>query len=162
MYFNKSLTTPKHFQNKRTVSSHHQMKQIGETEMADYVVNKTESFEFTYSAKQQEEVERIRSKYLPKEETKMEKLIKLDKQAEVPGQIASIAAGVIGTLLLGLGMTCTMVWNTSIGVFVAGILIGLVGIAVIGIAYPLYINITKKERAKIADQIIALSEELSL
>ena len=92
----------------------------------------------------------------------MEKLIKLDKQAEVPGQIASIAAGVIGTLLLGLGMTCTMVWNTSIGVFVAGILIGLVGIAVIGIAYPLYINITKKERAKIADQIIALSEELSL
>ena len=75
MYFNKTLTTPKHFQNKRTVSSHHQMKQIGETEMADYVVNKTESFEFTYSAKQQEEVERIRSKYLPKEETKMEKLI---------------------------------------------------------------------------------------
>ena len=131
-------------------------------DMADYVMNKNESFEFTYSAKQQEEVERIRSKYLPKEESKMEKLIKLDKQAEVPGQIVSIAAGVIGALLLGVGMTCTMVWNTSIVVFVGGILIGLVGMAVAGIAYPLYINITKKERAKIADQIIALTNELSI
>jgi len=130
--------------------------------MSDYVANKNESFEFTYSAKQQEEVERIRSKYLPKEESKMEKLIKLDKKAEQPGQIVSIATGVIGMLLLGVGMCCTMVWNTSIGMFVGGILIGLVGMAVAGIAYPLYINITKKEREKIADQIIALSEELSL
>lgn len=160
--FNKTLTTPKHFQNKQAVLSHHQVRQIGEIDMADYVMNKNESFQFTYSAKQQEEVERIRSKYLPKEESKMEKLIKLDKKAEQPGQIVSIATGVIGALLLGVGMTCTMVWNTSIVVFVAGILIGLVGMAVAGIAYPLYINITKKERAKIADQIIALTNELSL
>jgi len=125
-------------------------------------MNKNESFEFTYSAKQQEEVERIRSKYIPKEETKMEKLIKLDKQAEVPGQIASIATGVIGTLLLGVGMCCTMVWNTSIVLFVVGILVGLVGLAVICAAYPIYKKTTEKERAKIADQIIALTNELSL
>ena len=130
--------------------------------MADYVMNKNESFEFTYSAKQQEEVERIRSKYLPKEESKMDKLIKLDKQAEVPGQIASIATGVIGALLLGVGMSCTMVWNTSMVVFIAGIVIGLVGMAVIGAAYPIYKKVTEKERAKIADQIIALTNELSL
>ena len=130
--------------------------------MADYVMNKNESFEFTYSAKQQEEVERIRSKYIPKEESKMDKLIKLDKQAEVPGQIASIATGVIGALLLGVGMSCTMVWNTSMVVFIAGIVIGLVGMAVIGAAYPIYKKVTEKERAKIADQIIALTNELSL
>ena len=130
--------------------------------MADYVMNKNESFEFTYSAKQQEEVERIRSKYLPKEESKMDKLIKLDKQAEVPGQIASIATGVIGALLLGVGMSCTMVWNTSMVVFIAGIVIGLVGMAVAGAAYPIYKKVTEKERAKIADQIIALTNELSL
>ncbi len=130
--------------------------------MADYVVNKTESFEFTYSAKQQEEVERIRSKYLPKQETKMEKLIKLDKQAEVPGQIASIATGVCGALILGVGMCCTMVWNTSVGIFIAGILIGLVGMAVVSVAYPIYKKVTANQRAKIADQIIALSNELSL
>ena len=130
--------------------------------MADYVMNKNESFEFTYSAKQQEEVERIRSKYLPKEESKMDKLIKLDKKAEVPGQIASIATGVIGALLLGVGMSCTMVWNTSMVVFIAGIVIGLVGMAVAGAAYPIYKKVTEKERAKIADQIIALTNELSL
>ena len=130
--------------------------------MADYVMNKNESFEFTYSAKQQEEVERIRSKYIPKEESKMDKLIKLDKQAEVPGQIASIATGVIGALLLGVGMSCTMVWNTSMVVFIAGIVIGLVGMAVAGAAYPIYKKVTEKERAKIADQIIALTNELSL
>lgn len=130
--------------------------------MADYVVNKNESFEFTYSAKQQEEVERIRSKYIPKEESKMDKLIKLDKQAEVPGQIASIATGVIGALFLGVGMSCTMVWNTSMVVFIAGIIIGLVGMAVAGAAYPIYKKVTEKERAKIADQIISLTNELSL
>jgi len=130
--------------------------------MADYVMNKNESFEFTYSAKQQEEVERIRSKYLPKEESKMDQLRKLDKQAEVPGQIASIATGVIGALLLGVGMSCTMVWNTSMVVFIAGIVIGLVGMAVAGAAYPIYKKVTEKERAKIADQIIALTNELSL
>ena len=130
--------------------------------MADYVVNKNETFEFTYSAKQQEEVERIRNKYLPKQESKMEQLIKLDKQAEVPGQIASIAAGTIGLLLLGVGMCCTMVWNTSMGIFVIGVTVGLLGMAVASVAYPLYKKVTEKERAKIADQIIALSNELSL
>ena len=130
--------------------------------MADYVMNKNASFEFTYSAKQQEEVERIRSKYLPKEESKMDKLIKLDRQAEQPGQIASIATGVIGTLLLGAGMSCTMVWGANLGVFIAGIMIGLVGMAVVGAAYPIYKKVTEKERAKVADQIIALSNELSL
>lgn len=130
--------------------------------MADYVVNKNDSFEFTYSAKQHEEVERIRSKYLPKTETKMEQLIKLDKKAEQPGQMVSIAAGTIGVFLLGIGMCCTMVWNTSMGTFIGGILIGAVGIVVAGMAYPIYQKITKKEREKIADQVIALSNELTL
>ena len=130
--------------------------------MADYVVKNNESFEFTYSATQQEEIERIRNKYLPKQESKMEQLAKLDKQAEVPGQIASIAAGTIGLLLLGVGMCCTMVWNSSIGIFVIGILVGLVGIATAGVAYPIYNKVTEKERLKIADQIIALSNELLL
>ncbi|MBR2045423.1 MAG: hypothetical protein IJ958_04740 [Agathobacter sp.] len=128
--------------------------------MADYVLN-NESFEFTYSAKQQEEIEHIRNKYLPKQESKMEQLIKLDKKAEQPGQIASIATGTIGLLILGVGMCCTMVWNTSMAVFVAGIVIGILGIAIAGFAYPIYHKVTERERAKVADQIIALSNELT-
>lgn len=127
--------------------------------MADYVVNR-ESFEFTYSAKQQEEVEKIRNKYVPKEESKMEKLIRLDKQAERPGTIASIVVGVLGSLILGAGMSCTLVWNNSLEIFIAGIVIGIVGMIVVGMAYPIYKKITKKERAKIAEEIIALSNEL--
>lgn len=127
--------------------------------MADYVVNR-ESFEFTYSAKQQKEVEKIRNKYVSKEESKMEKLIRLDKQAERPGTIASIVVGVLGSLILGAGMSCTLVWNSSIEIFIAGIVIGIVGMLVVGMAYPIYKKITKKERAKIAEEIIALSNEL--
>ena len=44
----------------------------------------------------------------------MEKLIRLDKQTEKKGQAVSIALGVIGSLLLGVGMCCTMVWNEGI------------------------------------------------
>lgn len=128
--------------------------------MSDCVVNEKETFEYTYSAKQQEEIERIRSKYLPKQETKMEKLKRLDKQAEKPGMIASITVGTIGALILGVGMCFTMVWNTSILMFVAGIVIGIIGMVIVGCAYPLYKHITKKQRAKIADQIIALSNEI--
>lgn len=129
--------------------------------MADYVMGNN-GFEFTYSAKQQEEVERIRSKYIPREESKMEKLIRLDKQAERPGTIASIAAGTIGILILGVGMCFTLVWNTGITMLIAGIVIGLFGMAIAGTAYPIYKKITEKERAKIAEQVIALSNELSL
>ena len=128
--------------------------------MADYILDR-DSFAFTYSAKQQEEVDRIRNKYMQKEESKMEQLIRLDKQAERPGTIASIAVGVLGTLILGFGMACTLVWNSRMEVFIAGIVIGIIGIIMTGVAYPIYKKITKKERAKIADQIIALSNELS-
>lgn len=127
--------------------------------MADYVLsNKT--FEYTYSAKQQEEIEQIRNKYLPKQESKMEQLRKLDKQAEIPGLIASITIGVIGVLLLGTGMCCTMVWNTQRNIFMIGIIIGIIGIVAAGTAYPIYTKVTEKQRAKIADKIIALSNEI--
>lgn len=129
--------------------------------MADYIADR-ERFEFTYSAKQQKEVERIRNKYVSKEESKMEKLIRLDKQAERPGTIVSLIVGILGSLILGVGMCCVLVWNSSIENFVAGIVIGIIGMLVAGFAYPIYKKITKKERAKIAELVIALSNELSL
>lgn len=119
--------------------------------------DKTEKFSYTYSAKQQEEVRRIRQKYIPNEESKMDKLRKLDKSVEIPGRIVSITLGIIGTLLFGVGMTCTMVWTDY---FVLGIVVGVFGIALLAAAYPLYGMITKRQRKKLAPQILALSEEL--
>lgn len=129
--------------------------------MADYVLDKT-GFEFTYSAKKQEEVEKIRNKYVLKEESKMEQLIRLDKQAERPGTIASIVIGTIGILILGAGMSCVLVGNSSIEILAVGIVVGIIGMVVAGSAYPIYNKVTKKERKKVAEQIIALSNELSL
>ena len=115
--------------------------------MADYVVE-SKSFEFTYSAKQQNEIEKIRNKYIPKEESKMDQLIRLDKQAERPGTIASIAMGTIGCLILGIGMCCTLVWNSSIEIFIAGIVVGIAGMVVTGFAYPTYKRLQKKKEQK--------------
>lgn len=70
-----------------------------------------EIFTYTYSARQQEEVRRILQKYTSPQEDKMELLRRLDKSAQQPGTIAGIALGVCGTLMLGLGMCCTMVWT---------------------------------------------------
>lgn len=122
----------------------------------------SEYFEYTYSAKQQKEVEQIRKKYLPKEEDKMEILRKLDKGAEKPGMAVSLALGVIGSLLLGIGMCCTMVWNNSQHVFVMGIIVGIIGMLIMAGAYPVYKRVTKRQREKIADQVLALTEELCL
>lgn len=119
---------------------------------------KKETFEYTYSAKQQEEIEKIRRKYMPKEEDKMEQLRRLDKSVTKPGTAWSIVIGIIGCLLLGIGMCCTMVWAKSY--FVLGIVVGVAGMAIMGVAYPVYVKITKRQREKIAPQILALTEEL--
>ncbi len=116
------------------------------------------NFSYTYSAKQQEEIKNIRKKYLPKEEDKMEQLRKLDQNAAKPGKIVSLTLGIVGTLILGVGMCCTMVWADKL--FIPGIVIGVIGIAAVLAAYPVYTHITKKQREKIAPEILRLTEEL--
>lgn len=120
--------------------------------------NKSESFHYTYSAKEQEELKQIRQKYAPKEEDKMEQLRRLDRNVTQKGTMVSIIIGVIGALILGIGMCCTMVWG---GIwFIPGIIIGLVGIGGVAAAYPTYTYIIKKEREKIAPEILRLTDEL--
>lgn len=64
--------------------------------------DKNETFEYHYSATEQEEVRKIREKYASKEitdqESKMERLRRLDKSAAKPGTIAAVTVGIIGTL----------------------------------------------------------------
>ena len=117
------------------------------------------SFEYTYSAPQQEEIRRIREKYLPKEqiETKMDQLRKLDRSAEQPGTVVSLVIGIVGTLLFGVGMCCTMIWTDY---FLLGIVVGVAGIFILAMAYPAYKAVTRRWRAKIAPQILKLTEEL--
>lgn len=122
-----------------------------------------DTFKMTYSAEQQEEVNQIRQKYAPKEPDKMATLRALDASVEKKASAVAIAVGVAGTLILGIGMSLAMSdFGAILGsaAFVAGIIIGLVGIAVLGCAYPLYNRTLKKERAKIAPEILKLTDEL--
>lgn len=120
--------------------------------------NEKETFHYTYSAKQQEEIKNIRKKYVPSEEDKMEQLRRLDRSVNQKGTAVSLAVGITGALLLGIGMCCTMVW---VGVwFVPGTILGLAGIGLIAAAYPFYQYFVKKERKRIAPEIIRLTDEL--
>jgi len=121
------------------------------------------SFEYTYSAQQQQEIEDIRRKYLPKEENKMEKLRRLHDSATQKAQAASISAGVLGTLIFGTGMSlCLTELGTALGhlAMVIGILVGLFGLVMVALAYPVYNIVLRKERQRIAPEILRLSEEL--
>ena len=115
------------------------------------------TFSYTYSAKEQEEIKKIREKYVPKEADKMEQLRRLDKSVTQKGTVISLVVGIIGTLVLGTGMSMCMVWTE---LFVWGIIVGIIGVVSVSLAYPIYSYITKKEREKIAPEIIRLKDEL--
>ena len=121
------------------------------------------SFEYTYSAQRQQEIEAIRQKYLPKEEDKMEQLRKLHSIPTQKAQSASIAVGVMGALILGTGMSlCLTELGEALGIFafIIGILIGLFGLAMVALAYPVFNRILHKERERIAPEILRLTDEL--
>lgn len=118
-----------------------------------------DSFEYTYSAPEQDEVRRIREKYLPREEqeSKLDQLRRLDAGVTKKGTVVSLMVGVISCLIMGTGMSCCLVWTDY---FVLGIVIGVLGISGMVLAYPLYAHITQRERERIAPQILKLTEEL--
>ena len=117
-----------------------------------------EVFEYTYSAPQQSEVQKIREKYLPKEVTKLDQLRALDAGVTRRGTAVSMVHGILYALVLGLGMSCCMVWAGSL--FVPGVVIGCIGLAGVAATYPIYNHIVKQDRDKIAPEILRLTEEL--
>lgn len=128
-----------------------------------------ETFNYTYSAAQQEEVEAIRKKYVadtPTDEAnKMEQLRRLDASVTNKAMILSITVGIIGALIMGLGMSLVMTdFGDTLGIpskLIVGIIIGIIGMIGVIIAYPLYQRVIVKERKKIAPQILKLTDELS-
>ena len=121
------------------------------------------SFEYTYSARRQQEVEQIRSAYLPQEEDKLDRLRRLHAMPTQKAQAAALSLGIPGTLLLGTGMSlCMTDLGAGLGSFamLLGIVLGLTGIAGAAMAYPVYSRILKREREKIAPEILRLTDEL--
>ena len=131
--------------------------------------NKSENgFSYSYSAREQEEIKRIRKKYAEDsartDESSIERLRRLDASVTKKGTVASIIVGVISSIVMGAGMSLIM---TDLGAFLPGMLslfigiaVGVVGIVGVALAYPIYKAITKKERERIAPEVLRISEEL--
>ncbi len=126
-------------------------------------------FNYTYSASEQQEIENIRKKYISDkadgEPDKMEQLRRLDAGVTSKAMVVSLCVGIIGALVMGTGMSLIMTdLGEMLGIastMVIGIILGIVGMIGVILAYPLYQYVIKKERKKIAPQILKLTEELS-
>ena len=111
-------------------------------------------------------VQKIRTQYTEKEHTSLDELKALDRKVKRPANVFAYVFGSISAIIMGAGMSLVM---TEIGEVISlapkmampvGILIGVVGIVLVCVAYPLYNRIVKKEREKIAPEIIRLTDEL--
>lgn len=126
------------------------------------IKNNAEQFTYTYSSRKQDEIKKIRNKYLAPDERedKMAQLLRLDASVTKKGTLISLIFGIIGSLVLGIGMCLAMdVLSIPYGMPI-GIAVGIIGIACIIVAYPLYTRITEKEKARLAPEILRLTDEL--
>lgn len=117
-----------------------------------------ERFHFTYSASEQEEVKQIRRKYLPPEPDRMQRLRALDAGTTRKGTMLSLIFGTLGVLIFGGGMS--MILTLPQRYNLPGIILGILGLAIMGAAYPVYRRIVKKAREKIAPEVLRLTDEL--
>lgn len=112
--------------------------------------------EYKANAQDQRKAENIRRQYISRNENKMEQLQKLDDKVKLPGKILASILGIIGSLVMGAGMSLIMVWSDMIlglGLSIPGMLVAL-------IAYPIYTLITNSRKKKYADEIMRLSDDI--
>ena len=125
-------------------------------------------FSYVYSAKEQAELKKIREKYTPPTETedKMARLRRLDASVTNTAQAVALAFGLLGTLILGFGMSLVMTELAEIlgsyrdKAMVVGIIVGIIGGILASLAYPIYHMIVKARRKKLAPEILRLTDEL--
>ena len=130
--------------------------------------NEQNGFFYTYSAKEQAELKKIREKYTPQTETedKMARLRRLDASVTQTAMTVALVCGIIGVLILGFGMSLIMTelaqylgFNHNVAMAI-GIIIGIVGGVLTSLAYPIYNALVKAKRKKIAPEILRLTDEL--
>lgn len=120
-------------------------------------MEQSNSFNYKYSATENREVQEIRNKYLPKEETKLEELKRLDNKVQKSGILEGLTIGIIGCLVFGVGLCFAMeVIGNSIPL---GVVIGIIGAAIMIVAYPVYRHVYNKTRQKLVPRILELTEE---
>ena len=109
-------------------------------------------------------VQKIRSQYTEKESTELDALRELDAKVKRPANVFAYVFGSISAIIMGAGMSLVM---TDIGATVGisdpmlpGIIIGIAGMFMAIINYPIYKGILGARRKKFADKIIAISDKI--
>ena len=116
------------------------------------------TFNYTYSAARTKEVESIRRKYMPHEESKLERLKKLDLQVQMAGTLESLCFGIVGALVFGIGM-CFFLDVFAGAAWITALLMVLGSVIMIP-AYPIYRRIARKTKKELTPEILRLSEEI--
>ena len=117
-------------------------------------MNTENTFSYTYSAQENQEVLIIRNKYLPQEESRLEELKRLDRLVQNSGVTESLCTGMVGCLVFGLGLCLAM--KVIGNAMWLGIILGLLGISGMLTAYPIYRRCFAKAKAKHTPRILEL------
>ncbi len=111
-------------------------------------------------------VQKIRSQYVEADSSKKEldMLRELDAEVKRPAQVFGYVFGTIGAIIMGAGMSLVM---TDIGTILGinnamtpGIVVGIIGMLMAIVNYPIYKNILASRKEKYAERILKLSEKI--
>lgn len=107
--------------------------------------------------------EQLANEYAPKDTSKVAALRKLDAKAKRPACIFAYTFGILTALLTGVGMCLSMkvIGSGTTAMFVLGVLIGLIGLAGMGVNYPMFKRMLAKGKQKYAFEILELAREIS-
>lgn len=109
-------------------------------------------------------VQKIRTQYTEKQHSELDALKELDSKVKRPANVFAYIFGSISALIMGSGMSLTMTdISETVGIsnpMVYGIVIGIIGMFMAIINYPIYKGILGSRRRKYADKIIAISDKI--
>ncbi len=109
-------------------------------------------------------VQKIRTQYTEKENTELDALKALDAKVKRPANVFAYTFGTISAIVMGAGMSLVMTdIGATVGIespMVPGIVIGIVGMAMAIVNYPIHKRILASRRKKYAAEIIALSDKI--
>ena len=107
--------------------------------------------------------EQLANEYASKNDSKVIALRKLDARAKLPATIFTYIFGIISALITGIGMCLSMgvIGNSTTIIFALGVVIGIIGLAGMGINYPVYKKMLAKGKQKYAFEIMELAKEIS-
>ena len=110
-------------------------------------------------------ISKIRTAYTPKQKDDLDELRRLDTKVRRPAQVFSYVFGSVSAIIMGAGMSLVMTnIAETLGIanaFPIGIAIGVVGLVLAIVNYPLHNVILNARKKKFAPRILALSDKLS-